>query len=63
MNLLNRIMSYDKTKIKNQESCNCEECVSAENVKSENQTVEYSKLSEENSLENIKYEYKQHFIQ
>ena len=26
MNSLTRIMSYDKTKIKNQESCNCEEC-------------------------------------
>ena len=35
MNLLNRIMSYDKTKL-NQENCNCEECVSSENVKSEN---------------------------
>jgi very-short-patch-repair endonuclease len=39
-------MSYDKTKIKNQEQCNCENCVS-KNVKSENQTVEYPKLSEE----------------
>lgn len=28
MNLLNQIMSYDTNKIKNQESCNCEECVS-----------------------------------
>ena len=27
MNSLTRIMSYDKTKIKNQENCNCEECV------------------------------------
>lgn len=28
MNSLTRIMSYDKTKNENQESCNCEECVS-----------------------------------
>ena len=27
MNLLNRVMSYDKTKVENQEICNCEECV------------------------------------
>ena len=33
MNLLNHIMSYDKTKL-NQENCNCEECVSSETVKS-----------------------------
>ena len=46
MNLLNRIMSYDKTKL-NQENCNCEECVSSETVKSENQIVEYPKLSED----------------
>ena len=46
MNLLNRIMSYDKTKL-NQENCNCEECVSVKTVKSENQIVEYPKLSEE----------------
>ncbi len=26
MNLLNRMMSYDKTKFKNQENCNCVEC-------------------------------------
>jgi hypothetical protein len=39
-------MSYDKSKFKNQENCNCKECVS-KNVKSENQSVEYSKLSEE----------------
>ena len=46
MNLLTRIMSYDKTKIKNQENCNCEECVSVENAELKNQTVEYPKLSE-----------------
>lgn len=27
MNLLNRIMSYDKTKNENQEKCNCAECL------------------------------------
>ena len=47
MNSLTRIMSYDKTKIKNQENCNCEECVSVENAELKNQTVEYPKLSEE----------------
>ena len=47
MNLMNRIMSYDKTKIKNQENCNCKECISVKNTELENQTVEYPKLSEE----------------
>ena len=46
MNLLNQMMSYDKTK-GNQEKCNCAECVSSENVELKNQTVEYPKLSEE----------------
>ena len=32
MNLLNRIMSYDKTKL-NQENCNCEECISVKKCK------------------------------
>ena len=27
MNLLNRMMSYEKTKCTNQENCNCEECI------------------------------------
>lgn len=27
MNLLNRVMSYDKAKIENQENCNCAECI------------------------------------
>ena len=54
MNLLNRIMSYDKTKL-NQENCNCVECVSSENVKSENQIVEYPKLSED-EIEQIIFE-------
>ena len=56
MNLLNRIMSYDKTKL-NQENCNCEECVSSETVKSENQIVEYPKLSEEEIEQIIKERY------
>ena len=47
MNLLNRMMSYDKTKNENQKSCNCKEYVSAENVELENQIIEYPKLSEE----------------
>ena len=42
MNSLTRIMSYDKTKIKNQENCNCEECVSVKNTELENQ-IEYPK--------------------
>ena len=40
MNLLNRMMSYDKTKIENQENCNCGECVSVENVDLKNQRKE-----------------------
>ena len=32
MNLLNRVLSYDKTKNENQEKCNCAECISVENV-------------------------------
>ena len=47
MNLINRMMSYDKAKIENQEQCNCEECVSAENADLKNQIAEYPKLSEE----------------
>ena len=43
MNLLTRIMSYDKTKNESQENCNCEECT---NVEIENQFTEYPKLSE-----------------
>ena len=45
MNLMNRMMSYDKTKL-NQE-CNCDECVSVENAELKNQTVECPKLLEE----------------
>ena len=41
MNLINRMMSYDKTKTVNQK-CDCEKC-----VKVENQTVEYPPLTEE----------------
>lgn len=54
MNSLTRIMSYDKTKIKNQE-CNCDECISVENTELKNQTVEYPKLSEE-EIEKIIFE-------
>ena len=39
-------MYYDKTKIKNQENCNCKECISVKNTELENQ-IEYPKLSEE----------------
>ena len=55
MNLLNRMMSYDKTKL-NQE-CNCDKCT---NIEVENQTVEYPKLSE-TEIEQIiseRYSYK-----
>ena len=54
MSLMNRMMSYDKTKNVNQK-CDCEECISTENVKSENQIVEYPKLSEE-EIEQIIFE-------
>ena len=50
MNLLNRVMSYEKTKNENQEKCNCEKYVSAENV-------EYPKLSEEEIERIIKERY------
>ena len=57
MNLMNRMMSYDKNKKVEKEVCNCEECV---NVKSENQTVEYPPLSDEEIEQIIKerYDYK-----
>ena len=54
MNLMNRMMSYDKTKI-NQENCNCRECVSSENVESDNQITKYPKLSDE-EIEQIIFE-------
>ena len=44
MNSLTRIMSYDNTKIKNQENCNCVECTT---VEVENQIVGYPPLSDE----------------
>jgi len=47
MNSLTRMMSYDKAKSKNQEQCNCVECVSVENAELKNQTIEYPTLSEE----------------
>ena len=53
MNLMNRIMSYDKTKNVNQK-CDCEKCV---NVESENQTTEYPSLSEEEIEQIIKERY------
>ena len=54
MNSLTRIMSYDKTKL-NQENCNCDECVSVENAELKNQIIEYPKLSEE-EIEKIIFE-------
>ena len=56
MNLINRMMSYDKTKNVNQKF-DCEECM---NVRVENQIVEYPPLTEE-EIEQIikeKYDYK-----
>ena len=53
MNVLNRMMSYDKVKNVNQK-CDCEECA---NVKSENQTVEYPPLTEEEIEQIIKERY------
>ena len=38
MNLLNRVMSYDKTKV-NQESCNCEECVGITDVSEKKEII------------------------
>ena len=54
MNSLTRIMSYDKTKI-NQENCDCVECTTVEN-----QIVEYPPLSEEEieQIINERYDYK-----
>ena len=39
MNLLNRVMSYDKTKVGNQESCNCVECVGINDVSEKKEIV------------------------
>ena len=39
MNLLNRVMSYDKTKVGNQESCNCMECVGINDVSEKKEIV------------------------
>lgn len=57
MNSLTRIMSYDKTKIKNQENCNCIECAT---VEVENQIVGYPPLSDDEIEQIIKerYDYK-----
>ena len=54
MNSLTRIVSYDKTKLLNQETCDCVECT---NVKSENQIVEYPPLSDEEIEQIIKERY------
>ena len=43
MNLMNRMMSYDKTKNVNQK-CDCEKCM---DVRVENQIIEYPPLTEE----------------
>ena len=53
MNVLNRMMSYDKIKNVNQK-CNCEEGI---NIKVENQTVEYPHLSDEEIEQIIKAQY------
>ena len=39
MNSLTRIMSYDKTKIENQENCNCEECVGINDISEKKEIV------------------------
>lgn len=60
MNLLNQIMSYEKIKNDTQENCNCSECISIETLNSNNQIIEYPKLSEE-EIEKIiseRYSYK-----
>ena len=53
MNLINRMMSYDKTKNVNQK-CDCEECM---DVRVENQIVEYPPLTEEEIEQIIKERY------
>ena len=57
MNLMNRMLSYDKNKNVIQESCECEECTIS---KVENQIIEYPPLTEEEIEQIIKeqYEYK-----
>lgn len=56
MNLMNRIMSYDKNKNVEKEVCECE-CT---NSKTENQIIEYPPLSDEEIEQIIKerYDYK-----
>lgn len=51
MNLLNRMMSYDKAKCTNQENCNCEEC--KETVSSNNYTLMRRFLQYEKKLNGI----------
>ena len=69
MDLLNRMMSYDKAKCTNQENCNCEECIPSneETVSSNNYTLMGRVLQYEKKLngiekcnrENINFEYSQ----
>ena len=40
MNLLNRIMSYDKTKNENQEKCNCSECIRNAKISEKTEIIE-----------------------
>ena len=61
MNLLNRMMSYDKAKCTNQENCNCEECIPSNEETIKNQALnEYPSLSEEEieQIINERYFYK-----
>ena len=61
MNLLNRMMSYEKTKCTNQENCNCEECIPSNEETIKNQALkEYPSLSEEEieQIINERYFYK-----
>ena len=60
MNLLNRIMSYDKTKL-NQENCNCEECVENVNIFEKNEIVGNFKCADDflRKIENYQMMYKE----
>ena len=60
MNLLNRIMSYDKTKL-NQENCNCEEYVENVNIFEKNETVGNFKCADDflRKIENYQMMYKE----
>lgn len=61
MDLLNRMMSYDKAKCTNQENCNCEECIPSNEETIKNQALkEYPSLSDEEieQIINERYFYK-----